>query len=159
MKKTGGMLFEARAASALGAVAVGAAAFGAVAIGAWRYGRSPLRGARSVASPSTSWRSGVCGSGSWWWSIRARKRADKPYGSFRRAAGLVARIQEPRRSGRRATLIWRNAAACTLAIMFLFTASAHFTSTKKDLIAMVPSVFPRPELLVSATGVLEVLGA
>jgi hypothetical protein len=54
---------------------------------------------------------------------------------------------------------WRNAAACALAVMFLFTASAHFTRTKKDLIAMVPSVFPRPELLVSATGVLEVLGA
>ncbi len=54
---------------------------------------------------------------------------------------------------------WRTAAACALAVMFLFTASAHFTRTKKDLIAMVPSVFPRPELLVSATGALEVLGA
>jgi uncharacterized membrane protein len=54
---------------------------------------------------------------------------------------------------------WRNAAACALAVMFLFTASAHFTRTKKDLISMVPSVFPRPDLLVSATGVLEVLGA
>jgi uncharacterized membrane protein len=54
---------------------------------------------------------------------------------------------------------WRTAAACALAVMFLFTASAHFTRTKKDLIAMVPSVFPRPDLLVSATGVLEVLGA
>jgi uncharacterized membrane protein len=54
---------------------------------------------------------------------------------------------------------WRTAAACALAVMFLFTASAHFTRTKKDLIAMVPSVFPRPELLVSTTGVLEVLGA
>ena len=54
---------------------------------------------------------------------------------------------------------WRNAAACALAVMFLFTASAHFTRTKKDLIAMVPSMFPRPELPVSATGVLEVLGA
>lgn len=54
---------------------------------------------------------------------------------------------------------WRNAAACALAVMFLFTASAHFTSTRRDLISMVPSVFPRPELLVSVTGVLEVLGA
>ena len=54
---------------------------------------------------------------------------------------------------------WRNVAACALALMFLFTASAHFTSTKRDLVAMVPSVFPRPELLVSATGVLEILGA
>ena len=54
---------------------------------------------------------------------------------------------------------WRNAAACALALMFLFTASAHFTGTKKDLISMVPSAFPRPDLLVSAAGVLEVLGA
>jgi uncharacterized membrane protein len=54
---------------------------------------------------------------------------------------------------------WRNAAACALALMFLFTASAHFTSTRRDLISMVPSVFPRPELLVSVTGILEVLGA
>ena len=54
---------------------------------------------------------------------------------------------------------WRNAAACALALMFLFSASAHFTSTRRDLISMVPSVFPRPELLVSVTGILEVLGA
>ena len=54
---------------------------------------------------------------------------------------------------------WRTAAACALAVMFLFTASAHFGRSKRDLIAMVPSVFPRPELLVSATGVLEILGA
>ena len=54
---------------------------------------------------------------------------------------------------------WRNAAAGALALMFLFTANAHFTGTRRDLISMVPSVFPRPELLVSVTGVLEVLGA
>lgn len=54
---------------------------------------------------------------------------------------------------------WRNAAAGSLALMFLFTASAHFTSTKKDLISTVPSVFSRPELMVGITGVLEVLGA
>ena len=51
---------------------------------------------------------------------------------------------------------WRNAAA--LALMFLFTASAHFTSTRRDLVAMVPAAFPRPDLLVSVTGVLEILG-
>lgn len=54
---------------------------------------------------------------------------------------------------------WRNAAACALALMFLFTAGAHFTSTRRDLISMVPSVFPRPDLMVTVTGVLEVLGA
>ena len=54
---------------------------------------------------------------------------------------------------------WRNAAAGALALMFLFTANAHFTGTRRDLISMVPSAFPRPELLVSVSGVLEVLGA
>jgi uncharacterized membrane protein len=43
--------------------------------------------------------------------------------------------------------------------MFLFTASAHWGKRRGDLIAMVPRVFPRPDLLVSATGVFEVLGA
>ena len=46
-----------------------------------------------------------------------------------------------------------------LALMFLFTASAHWREQRGDLIAMVPSAFPRPDLIVSATGVLEILGA
>lgn len=46
-----------------------------------------------------------------------------------------------------------------LALMFLFTASAHWGKRRGDLIAMVPRVFPRPELMVSATGVFEILGA
>jgi uncharacterized membrane protein len=46
-----------------------------------------------------------------------------------------------------------------LAVMFLLTASAHWGRRRGDLIAMVPSVFPRPDLMVSATGVLEILGA
>jgi uncharacterized membrane protein len=46
-----------------------------------------------------------------------------------------------------------------LALMFLFTASAHWGKRRGDLIAMVPRVFPRPELMVSATGVFELLGA
>jgi hypothetical protein len=45
-----------------------------------------------------------------------------------------------------------------LALMFLFTASAHWAKRRDDLIAMVPRVFPRPDLMVSITGVLEVLG-
>jgi uncharacterized membrane protein len=43
--------------------------------------------------------------------------------------------------------------------MFLFTASAHWGKQRGDLVAMVPSAFPRPDLIVSATGVLEILGA
>ena len=54
---------------------------------------------------------------------------------------------------------WQVSAAWALAVMFLFTASAHFTKTKEDLIAMVPKAFPNPRLLVHLTGVLEVLGA
>ena len=46
-----------------------------------------------------------------------------------------------------------------LAVMFLFTASAHWGKRRGDLIAMVPRVFARPDRMVSATGVLEILGA
>ena len=46
-----------------------------------------------------------------------------------------------------------------LALMFLFTASAHWGKRRDDLIAMVPCAFPRPDRIVSATGVLEILGA
>lgn len=46
-----------------------------------------------------------------------------------------------------------------LALMFLFTASAHWGKRRDDLIAMVPRVFARPDLMVSVTGVLEILGA
>jgi uncharacterized membrane protein len=50
-------------------------------------------------------------------------------------------------------------AAWALAVMFGFTASAHFTKTKEDLIAMVPKAFPSPRFLVYLTGTFEVLGA
>jgi uncharacterized membrane protein len=43
--------------------------------------------------------------------------------------------------------------------MFAFTASAHFAPIGRDLVAMVPDVFPYPSLIVYATGVLEILGA
>jgi uncharacterized membrane protein len=46
-----------------------------------------------------------------------------------------------------------------LGIMFLLTASAHWGKRRPDLIRMVPPVFPRPDLLVTITGVLEILGA
>ena len=46
-----------------------------------------------------------------------------------------------------------------LALMFLFTSSAHWGKQRADLIAMVPRAFRRPDLIVSATGVLEILGA
>ena len=40
--------------------------------------------------------------------------------------------------------------------MLLLTASAHFGSRRRDLVAMVPPRLPRPELLVTLTGVLEI---
>jgi len=54
---------------------------------------------------------------------------------------------------------WPVATRVGLAVMLLFTASAHFTKMKADLARMVPTAFPRPELLVAVTGVLEIAGA
>ena len=46
-----------------------------------------------------------------------------------------------------------------LASMFLLTASAHWGSRRPDLIRMVPPAFPRPGLVVTITGLLEIIGA
>jgi uncharacterized membrane protein len=47
----------------------------------------------------------------------------------------------------------------SLAAMFLLTASAHWGTRRPDLVAMVPDVFPDPELLVTLTGIAEIAGA
>jgi uncharacterized membrane protein len=54
---------------------------------------------------------------------------------------------------------WIASARFALATMFVFTAVSHFAPMKRDLIAMVPPGLPRPDLLVFATGVLELAGA
>jgi uncharacterized membrane protein len=54
---------------------------------------------------------------------------------------------------------WWDSLRTALAGMFLLTASAHWGKRRKDLIQMVPPVFPRPDLLVTGTGILEILGA
>jgi uncharacterized membrane protein len=55
---------------------------------------------------------------------------------------------------------WTGALRIALAAMFLFTAVSHFhPRTRPDLVRMVPPRLPAPALLVSATGVLELLGA
>src|SRR5512138_2294892 len=55
---------------------------------------------------------------------------------------------------------WNAALRIGLAAMFVFTAVSHFhPRTRRDLIRMVPATLPAPELLVTATGVLELLGA
>jgi uncharacterized membrane protein len=54
---------------------------------------------------------------------------------------------------------WPDAARWGLSVMLLFTATAHFNAMRGDLIAMVPPSFPHPDLLVTLTGILEILGA
>jgi uncharacterized membrane protein len=54
---------------------------------------------------------------------------------------------------------WAGALRWALAMMFLFAASAHFSSMRSDLVRMVPPVFPVPDLLVTLTGLLEIVGA
>ena len=46
-----------------------------------------------------------------------------------------------------------------LAVMLLFTGSAHFTPMKKDLIRMTPQWVPRPRAMVFFTGLCELAGA
>lgn len=46
-----------------------------------------------------------------------------------------------------------------LATMFLLTASAHWGKRRPDLIRMVPAALPRPDLVVTITGWLEIAGA
>jgi uncharacterized membrane protein len=55
---------------------------------------------------------------------------------------------------------WLPALRVGLAMMFLLTGLAHFgLGRRADLVAMVPPSLPRPELLVTLTGVLELAGA
>lgn len=54
---------------------------------------------------------------------------------------------------------WVTCSRYALAAMFLLTASAHWGSRRAELVAMVPPTLPYPELLVTATGVLEIAGA
>jgi uncharacterized membrane protein len=54
---------------------------------------------------------------------------------------------------------WRVATRLGLAVMFVFTGMAHFTSTRRDLIRMVPPQLPNASALVTLTGVAELVGA
>jgi hypothetical protein len=54
---------------------------------------------------------------------------------------------------------WHGSARYGLAIMFLFTAMAHFNRGKHDLAQMAPPVFPRSWLFVHWTGVIEFAAA
>lgn len=54
---------------------------------------------------------------------------------------------------------WAASTRVGLAVMLCFTAVAHFNSMRPDLIAMVPPYVPAPELMVTLTGICEILGA
>ncbi|MFE5293293.1 DoxX family protein [Isoptericola sp. NPDC056618] len=55
---------------------------------------------------------------------------------------------------------WPAAVTAGLVAMLLVTASAHFAQPRRAaLVAMVPPRLPRPALLVTVTGVLEIVGA
>jgi uncharacterized membrane protein len=55
---------------------------------------------------------------------------------------------------------WPSAIAVGLAAMFVVTGIAHYVNPmRRDMIAIVPPRLPAPGLLVTITGVLELLGA
>lgn len=55
---------------------------------------------------------------------------------------------------------WSTATAIGLAAMFLMTGLTHFPQRRREgLVAIVPPRLPKPELIVKATGILELLGA
>lgn len=62
-------------------------------------------------------------------------------------------------AGVRALSSWRDSGRWALALMLLFTAAAHFTSMRHDLVKMVPEWMPQPGLVIFITGVLEIAGA
>ena len=54
---------------------------------------------------------------------------------------------------------WASATRVGLAVMFCFTAVAHFNHMRADMIRMMPPSVPNPELMVTFTGICEILGA
>ena len=54
---------------------------------------------------------------------------------------------------------WQAATTYALALMFLFTATAHFGKMREDLERMLPPWAPNPRAIVFVTGILEIIGA
>jgi uncharacterized membrane protein len=73
------------------------------------------------------------------------------------AATLLARLAGL--AGVPGTANWAASTRIGLAVMFCFTAAAHFNSMRADLIAMVPPFVPNPAFMVTFTGICEILGA
>ncbi len=54
---------------------------------------------------------------------------------------------------------WREAGLSAVAIMFLFTSTAHFSGMKHDLAAMMPEALPDGLWIIYLTGFFEIAGA
>ncbi|PFA69226.1 hypothetical protein CN378_04965 [Bacillus sp. AFS015802] len=54
---------------------------------------------------------------------------------------------------------WQTSLRLAIALMFTFTAMAHWGKSRSDLIKMVPPSLPNPTFIVSVTGILEIIGA
>jgi uncharacterized membrane protein len=54
---------------------------------------------------------------------------------------------------------WHTSLQAAIAAMLLIAASARAGQKKEDLIRMVPSIFPTPDLIVMITGLLEIAAA
>ncbi|MBA2940949.1 hypothetical protein HZF08_21930 [Paenibacillus sp. CGMCC 1.16610] len=54
---------------------------------------------------------------------------------------------------------WHTPMQGAVAVMLLLTASAHWGKRRPDLIRMVPPALPRPDLIVTVTGWLEIAAA
>ena len=54
---------------------------------------------------------------------------------------------------------WETSLRGAVALMFVFTATAHWGKRRPDLIKMVPPSVPNPQLMVTITGILEIIGA
>jgi uncharacterized membrane protein len=72
-------------------------------------------------------------------------------------ATLIGRLSG--QLGARPLRDWAAATRVGLAVMFCFTAAAHFNSMRPDLVRMVPPSVPHPDLMVTFTGLCEILGA
>ena len=54
---------------------------------------------------------------------------------------------------------WRDAGLGALAVLFLFTSTAHFSAIKHDLAAMMPGPLPDGLWIIYLTGLFEIAGA
>ncbi|WLD92561.1 DoxX family protein [Alkalihalobacillus sp. AL-G] len=54
---------------------------------------------------------------------------------------------------------WQTSLRLAIALMFLFTAMAHWGKRRPNLIKMVPPWLPIPNFIVTITGILEITGA